>query len=91
MKNPSVPLSAQEPLFTGLSCTNALHPAGARGVATWLKWPLSVACADVSGLSLDALSMFGVSSVCCRSKSQSWAGKLLLAMHLIGIKWDLTS
>ena len=32
MNKPSVPLSAQEPLFIGLSCTGTLHPAGAMGV-----------------------------------------------------------
>ena len=64
MKNPSVPLSAHDPRFIGLSCTNTLQPAGARGVAMQLKWPLSVVYAESSGLSLDGLSMLRVSSVC---------------------------
>ena len=91
MKNPSVPLSSQDPLFIGLSCTDTLHSARARGVAMQLKWPLNVAHADSSGLSLDGLSIFRVSSVWCRSKSQSLVGKLLSAMHLMEIKWDFTS
>ena len=91
MKKPSVPLLAHEPLFIGLSCTSTLHPAGSMGVAMQLKWPLSMVCADSSGLSLDGLSMFGVSSVCCRSGSQSMEGKLLSAMHLMEMKWDFTS
>ena len=68
MKKPSVPLSSHEPLFMGLSCTKTLHPAGAKGVAIKLKWPWSVVYAEISGLSLDGLSIFRVSSVCCRSR-----------------------
>ena len=88
MKNPSVPLSAHEPLFIGLSCTNTLQ---ARGVAMQLKWPLSMVCADSGGLSLDGLSMFRVSSVCWSSRSQSLDGKVLSAMHLMEMKCDFTS
>ena len=91
MKNPLVPLSAQEPLFSGLSCTSTLHPVGAKGVAMQLKWPLSVVYVETSQFSLDGLSIFRVSSVCCRSRSQSLEGKVLSAVHLIDIKWDLTS
>ena len=40
---------------------------------------------------MDGLSIFGVSSVCWSSRSQSLDGKVLSAMHLMEMKCDFVS
>ena len=74
MYHASVPCPAHDNLLFSFSCTTALVPGGAIGVALKLKLPNNAAYAERVGLRLADLNKLMVILHCGRSRSHSLQG-----------------